>query len=175
MIVKVKFVNDKAKELYRKASEGKSIFPFKKHNEDFCYDVVATSCEEVAPNVYQYGVGLAFQIARGNEKITSVTKNAFTAIDLGYSPLNLSIDLRPRSSVSKTGMVLANCTGTVDETYTGEVKATFYHLIPDMPIYKVGERIGQIKVGTTFPLKFVEVDELNVTARADGGFGSTGK
>lgn len=146
MIVKVKKLNDKA------------VIPFKKHDSDFCYDVVATSCEEIAPNVYKYGTGLAFQIDRNGV--------------LGY---NVSIDFRPRSSVWQTGMVLANCTGTIDEDYRGEVSAIFYHIFPDMPIYKVGDRIGQIKIGTTLPMHFEEVEELDNTQRGDGGFGSTGK
>lgn len=161
MIVKVKYTNELARELYHNASGNESQFPFKKYNEDFCYDVVATSCTEIAPNVYKYGLGLAFQIERVG--------------GLAVAPTKLSIDLRPRSSVWKTGMVLSNCTGTIDETYTGEVSAIFYHLFPDMPIYKVGERIGQIKIGLTYPIQFVEVDELNGTMRGAGGFGSTGK
>lgn len=146
MVVKVKKLNDKA------------VIPFKKHDSDFCYDVVATSCEEIAPNVYRYGIGLAFQIERN---------------DVLY--YNLSIDFRPRSSVWQTGMVLANSTGTIDEDYRGEVSAIFYHLFPDMPIYKVGDRIGQIKIGATFPITFLDVEELDNTQRGDGGFGSTGK
>ena len=47
----------------KKISEG-AVLPYKKYMPDFCYDVVATSCEEVAPNVYKYGLGLAFQIER---------------------------------------------------------------------------------------------------------------
>lgn len=161
MKVKVKYTNELARELYHNASGNESQFPFKKYNEDFCYDVVATSCTEIAPNVYKYGIGLAFQIERVG--------------GLAVAPMKLSIDLRPRSSVWKTGMVLSNSTGTIDETYTGEVSAIFYHLFPDMPIYKVGERIGQIKIGLTYPIKFVEVDELDGTMRGAGGFGSTGK
>ena len=66
---------------------------------------------------------------------------------------------------------------TIETRYNigDEVSAIFYHLFPDMPIYKVGERIGQIKIGTTFPVEFIEVDELNQTMRGAGGFGSTGK
>lgn len=161
MIVKVKYTNELARELYHNASGNESQFPFKKYDEDFCYDVVATSCTEIAPNVYKYGIGLAFQIERVGV--------------LAVAPMKFSIDLRPRSSVWKTGMVLSNCTGTIDETYTGEVSAIFYHLFPDMPIYKVGERIGQIKIGLTYPIRFVEVDELEGTMRGAGGFGSTGK
>jgi dUTP pyrophosphatase len=162
------------------------VLPYKKYNEDFCYDVVATSCEEVAPNVYKYGLGLAFQIERGIEEIEARTRFVMDGgceagvvssrkMDMWRSPLDLSIDFRPRSSVWQTGMVLSNCTGTIDESYTGEISAVFYHIMPNMPKYEVGDRIGQIKIGVTFPIEFVEVEELDKTARGDGGYGSTGK
>ena len=51
----------------------------------------------------------------------------------------------------------------------------FYHVFPNMPRYKVGDRIGQIKLGFTLPIEFVEVDELSDTERGDGGYGSTGR
>ena len=86
-----------------------------------------------------------------------------------------SIDARPRSSVWKTGMILSNCEGTIDELYRGEVSAVFYHVMPNMPRYKVGDRVCQIKLGWTEHLDFVEVEELNMTERADGSYGSTGK
>ncbi|MBO7221389.1 MAG: hypothetical protein J6V21_09465 [Alistipes sp.] len=164
MKVKVKKLNNKA------------VVPYKKYDEDFCYDVVATSCDEVAPNIYKYGLGLAFQIERGREPFE--TKGCLVPhcpIDFNRSPINLSLDFRPRSSVWQTGMVLSNCTGTIDELYTGEVSAVFYHLMPNMPKYEVGDRIGQIKIGVTFPIEFIEVEELDKTARGDGGYGSTGK
>ena len=148
MKVKVKKLNENA------------VIPFKTYEKDFCYDVVAVSEEEVAPNVWKYGIGLAFQIDR---------ESLF-----GHRYLNLSIDLRPRSSVWKTGMVFSNCEGTIDELYTGEVFAVFYHVFPNMERYKVGQRIGQIKIGTTIPIEFVIVDELDETERNDGGYGSTG-
>lgn len=148
MKVKVKKLNENA------------VIPFKTYEKDFCYDVVAVSEEEVAPNVWKYGIGLAFQIDRDSL--------------FGHRYLNLSIDLRPRSSVWKTGMVFSNCEGTIDELYTGEVFAVFYHVFPNMERYKVGQRIGQIKIGTTVPIEFVVVNELSETERNDGGYGSTG-
>ena len=183
MKVKVKFVNHKAKELYLKASKEKSTFPFKEHASDFCYDVVATSREEVAPNVYKYGIGLAFQIERdwecleysfGDSWLAKILGDSYW-LDLHHSPLKFSIDLRPRSSIWKTGMVLANSQGTIDEGYTNEISAVFYHIMPNMPKYEVGDKIGQIKIGATFPIEFIEVDSLDSTERGDGGFGSTGK
>lgn len=150
MKVKVKILNEKA------------VVPFKTYEKDFCYDVVATSEEEVAPGVWKYGIGLAFEIDRGD---------TFLAI----SDAKMSIDMRPRSSVWKTGMVLSNCEGTIDELYRGEVSAVFYHVMKDMPRYRVGDKIGQIKIGTTSPIEFEVVDELSQTERGDGAYGSTGR
>ncbi len=155
-----------------------AVVPFKKYTADFCYDVVATSEEEIAPNVWKYGIGLAFQIDRGAELIYSeligndAIKDKY--IPLNASNISLAIDLRPRSSIYKTGMVLSNSIGTIDEIFTGEVSAVFYHVMPTMPRYQVGDRIGQIKLGLTFPIDFIEVDELSETERGDGGYGSTG-
>ena len=144
-----------------KRLSSEAVIPFKTHKEDFCFDVTAVTEEEIAHNVWKYGLGLAFQIDR-------------TSFSLSRNTL-ASLDLRPRSSIWKTGMVLANSTGTIDELYIGEVSAVFYHVMPDMPRYKINDRIGQIKLGTTLKLTFEEIDELDDTVRGSGGFGSTGK
>lgn len=153
-----------------------AVVPFKTYSEDFCYDVVATSEEQIAPNVWKYGIGLAFEIQGKPEDL--VVENEFGK-ELLQIPQdrdwNVSIDLRPRSSIWKTGMVLSNAVGTIDELYRGEVSAVFYHVFPNMPRYRVGDRIGQIKLGFTLPIEFEEVDELGQTARGDGGYGSTGR
>lgn len=163
MRVKVKKLSSNAK------------LPYKKYDSDFCYDLYATSCEEIAPNVYKYGLGLAFQIERDYEKIFEAGGyRPDITIDTSMIPLNFSIDIRPRSSVWKTGMVLSNCEGTVDELYTGEVSAVFYHVMPNMPKYEVGDRVAQVKIGFTLPIDFVEIDSLDETERGCRGYGSTG-
>ena len=167
--------------LLKKLHKSASI-PQKAHPSDFCYDCVAVSEEEIAPNVWKYGFGIAFQIIRQPE--TMVTSTSFhggkemmhlTKMDFSRSPIDISIDARPRSSVWKTGMVLSNCEGTIDENYRGEVSAVFYHVMPHMPRYKVGDRVCQIKLGFTLPMDFVVVDELNETDRGANGYGSSGK
>lgn len=156
-----------------------AAIPFKNYPTDFCYDVTAVSEEQIAPNVWKYGLGLALQIDRGRETIQPVGEikgvKFFETFDFSESPLNLSIDFRPRSSVWRTGMVLSNCEGTIDESYTGEISAVFYHVLPDMPRYRVGDRIGQIKIGLTLPIEFVETDNLDDTDRGAAGYGSTGR
>ena len=155
--------------------------PEKAYDKDFCYDVYAVSEEEIAPNVWRYALGWGMQIERGDElfrkeKVGPENINAYQCdyFDMKTCPFNLSIDLRPRSSVWKTGMVLSNCEGTIDEGYINETSAVFYHIMPTMPRYRVGDRVGQIKIGITFPIEFVEVDELDPQERGMNGYGSTG-
>ncbi len=161
---------------FKKLRENAKL-PTKAHADDFCYDVYACDCEEVAPNVYKYPLGFALQI--DDEKKIGLT--FYEKKDTGKYELTanygaiLSIDFRPRSSVWKTGMVLCNSCGTVDRGYTGEVCAFFYHVMPDMPKYEPGDRVAQMKIGFTVPIEFVEVEELDDTERGNGGFGSTGK
>lgn len=153
--------------------------PVKSKEGDLCYDVWAVDEEEIAPNVWKYKLGFSYEIVR--DKITVEKYDTYRCgggidINLDNSPVVISIDLRPRSSIWKTGMVLANSEGTLDEFYRGEAMAIFYHVLPNMPRYTVGERIGQIKLGFSYPCEFEFVDEINEnTQRSTGGFGSTGK
>lgn len=160
-----------------------AVIPFKTYPSDFCFDCVAVSEEEVAPNVWKYGLGFALQIKRDWEPIfRPYQRQAFQSfvdpacqVDMRDSLFNLSIDFRPRSSIYKTGMVLSNSLGTVDENFTNEISAVFYHVMPNMPRYKVGDKICQCKIGITFPINFIEVEELEERDRGMNGYGSTGK
>lgn len=154
---------------FKKTSEN-AKHPFQKYPEDFCWDLYATSCEEVAPNVYKYGLGLSFEIERDVEEIV---KNY--GMDMTQCPWKLSLDFRPRSSVWETGLSLSNCQGTIDELYRGEVSAVFYHVMPNMPKYKVGDRVIQAKIGITLPIEWEEVDKLSFTERGTNGYGHTGR
>ena len=152
---------------FKKLNE-KAVIPFKKHDDDFCYDLVATSCEEIAPNVYKYGTGLAFEIV-SNDKLKWGDRL------LNVEEFNYALTIRPRSSICNTGMVLSNSLGTVDFSYRGEVSAVFYHVMPNMPKYEVGQRIAQLHLDIAYKIEFEEADELSTTDRGNGGYGSTGK
>lgn len=141
-----------------------AVIPAKAHGDDFCYDCVATSCVEIAPNVYKYGLGFALQMV-----VAPILKSGIRINEHSFS-----VDLRARSSIWRTGMVLSNGVGTIDEGYRGEVSAVFYHVMPDMPKYKVGDRICQIHFNATSNIDFILTDQLDKTERGVGGYGSTG-
>ena len=62
-----------------------------------------------------------------------------------------------------------------DGAYTGEISAVFYHVMPNMPRYKAGDKIAQLHLDLSNYLSFKEADELDKTDRGAGGYGSTGK
>jgi len=160
-----------------KKLNGSAKIPTKAHDSDFCYDVYATSCEEVEPGIWRYGLGFAYEIERSSSRFMYMLpiSSPDLADIVSAKGVRLSLDFRPRSSVWKTGMVLSNCVGTLDEMYRGEVMAYFYEVVPGKEKYKVGDRIGQIKLGFTLPLEFAEEDISPDTERGEGGFGSTGR
>ena len=149
--------------------------PVKAHTKDFCYDVYATSCDEVESGIWRYSLGLAFEIERDNIPLYYPTPDTVKYLsEWYYSNFNLSIDFRPRSSIWKTGLSLCNCEGTIDELYRGEVVAYFYEVVKGRQKYQIGDRIGQIKLGITLPLEFVEEEINEDTERGTKGFGSSG-
>ena len=90
--------------------------------------------------------------------------------------------LYPRSSISKTPLMLANHTGIIDSGYRGFVKGAFRHLnsvSSDQP-YHVDKhtRLLQVCHPSLCPVLVTIVEnesELSDSTRGDGGFGSTGK
>ena len=91
--------------------------------------------------------------------------------------------LFPRSSISKTSLMLANHTGVIDSGYRGRMIGAFRWLKSsenDELIYTVesGTRLVQICHPSLCPIFVMMVDnigDLSTTERGSGGFGSTGR
>ncbi len=75
----------------------------------------------------------------------------------------------------KSGISLANCVGVVDSDYRGEVKVGLINLSDSDYTVKNGDRIAQMVISPVIMPQIEEVDELDETERASGGFGSTGR
>ena len=96
---------------------------------------------------------------------------------------NISYYLYPRSSISKTPLILANSVGIIDAGYRGNIKAAVKY-IPSYDniksdegsiyIIKKGTRLFQLCSPDLKELKFKLVNTLSETSRGEGGFGSTG-
>lgn len=130
-----------------------AIMPKYSKNGDACMDITAISerfVDEEDHGYIEYGTGLSFKLPEG-----------------------YFMDIRPRSSISNTGLILANGPGTLDSGYTGELKVRFKWLKGSKK-YNIGDRIAQIMIMPYPFIDFEEVEELPNTDRNDGGFGSTG-
>lgn len=83
--------------------------------------------------------------------------------------------VRPRSGISiKHGITLVNCVGTIDEDYRGEVCVPVINLSNTEYTIQPQERIAQMIIAKVERAKIEVVQSLSETARAAGGFGSTG-
>lgn len=83
--------------------------------------------------------------------------------------------VRPRSGLaSRHGITLPNAPGTIDEDYRGEVKVPLINHGREPFTVEPGMRVAQMVVAPVARCTIVELDVLSVTARGEGGFGSTG-
>jgi dUTP pyrophosphatase len=91
-------------------------------------------------------------------------------------PLNYEAQVRPRSGLAiKHGITCLNSPGTVDADYRGELKVVLINLSNEPQIIYPGDRIAQMVIQKVEKVILTRVNEINATARGEGGFGHTGK
>jgi dUTP pyrophosphatase len=93
------------------------------------------------------------------------------ALPAGYAAF-----VHPRSGLAaRHGVTIVNAPGTVDAGYRGEIKVTMLNTDAAQPVrFARGDRIAQLVIQRVERAVFHEVKTLPGSARADGGFGSTG-
>lgn len=83
--------------------------------------------------------------------------------------------LAPRSSIFKSGLLMANSMGVIDKSYRGELKAPVWSMTGDSTVSR-GDRLFQIVAPDMGWIRHVRmVDSMPGTSRGAGGFGSSGK
>jgi deoxyuridine 5'-triphosphate nucleotidohydrolase len=83
-------------------------------------------------------------------------------------------DVVPRSSIAKSGYMLANSVGVIDRGYTGEILVPLIKIDPNAPELRLPARLVQMIPRQIIAAQLVEVEAFDDTARGAGGFGSTG-
>jgi dUTP pyrophosphatase len=130
-----------------------AVIPSYSKEGDAGLDLTITEVYHNTSSDVTYGFGLAMEIPKG-----------FVGL------------IFPRSSVRKTDLLLTNSVGVIDSGYRGEIQATFKKTAGNGSIvYEVGERGAQIIIIPYPKIKFIVSEELSLSERGDGGFGSTGK
>ena len=128
-------------------------------NENAGYDLYVPAEVTFAP-------GQKILVTMGVKAVMSFAESSETCHYLMY----------PRSSISKTGLMLCNSVGVIDRSYRGELMAYLWNTNLNKPVtVKRGDRLVQIvapDMGWISQTKVV--DSLDETARGAGGFGSSG-
>ena len=125
------------------------------HATDACCDVVCTSIEKTDDGRIKCGTDIHVALEDRD-----------------------SLTIRPNSRITKAGFVIANSPCTVDESYRGEIFIVFRPIADNPTPINVGDVIGQIEVPHHRQANFETVktlEDLGITDRGDGGFGSTAK
>ena len=83
--------------------------------------------------------------------------------------------IRPRSGLAvHHGVTVLNSPGTVDGDYRGELQVILVNTGAQPFIVQRGLRVAQLVIAPILQANVVETTSLEVTMRADSGFGSTG-
>ena len=83
--------------------------------------------------------------------------------------------IRPRSGLAAgNGITVLNTPGTIDADYRGEIRVILVNHGNESFTIRRGMRIAQLVVAPIHRAMIVEAETLDATARATGGFGSTG-
>lgn len=90
-------------------------------------------------------------------------------------PIGYYFDLVGRSSISKTGYMMANNIGIIDQTYRGNIIVALVKVWPNAPDLELPCRLVQLIPRKVCHIQCIEVDNLENTSRGAGGFGSSGR
>ena len=127
---------------------------------------------------YQTTGAAAMDLYAANETAVTLKPLERALIPTGIKielPKNFEAQVRPRSGLAiKSGISLSNCVGTIDEDYRGEVCVGLINLSNENFTVHSGDRIAQMLVAPVVRAKLQTVEELSLTQRQEGGFGSTG-
>ena len=90
-------------------------------------------------------------------------------------PPGCEAQVRPRSGLAlKHGITVLNTPGTIDADYRGEIKVLLINFSNQDFVINAGERIAQMVVARHEQVEWVDVEQLDETARGEGGYGHTG-
>ena len=91
-------------------------------------------------------------------------------------PEKYEIQIRPRSGLAaKNNISVLNTPGTIDSDYRGELKIILFNHGNENFVINDNDRVAQMVLTPIIKMELEEVNELPVSVRGVGGFGSTGK
>lgn len=117
-----------------------------------------------------YDLTIIKKIKDFNSKTAIYDTGIKIEIDEGYYT-----EIIPRSSISKSGYILANNVGIIDNHYRGNLMIALTKVVDDAPELELPFKCCQLIVRNQVFTNLIEINEDNfsLTKRNEGGFGST--
>jgi dUTP pyrophosphatase len=142
---------------------------------DLCQDIKIKLVDEnaVIPSKTRGSdAGYDLNIIRLHKQLTPKTALYDTGIQIEI-PAHHYVEIVPRSSISKTGYMLANNVGIIDSAYKGNLYVALTKIDESMPDIELPFRICQLILRKQYFMNFEQTENIAATSRNDGGFGST--
>jgi dUTP pyrophosphatase len=128
---------------------------------------------------YQTADAAGMDLHAAIDQPVHVAPGATVAIPTGLAmaiPRGYEGQVRPRSGLArKHAVTLTNSPGTIDSDFAGEIQVLLINHGREPFTIDPKDRIAQLVIAPVLQAELVEVDELPVTERGAGGFGSTGR
>ena len=156
LVIRNNSINNKLDicKIYKDCPE--AIIPSKGKESDVGYDLtIIKEFKQLTPSTILYDTGIKL------------------CVDFGYY-----IQIVPRSSLSKSGYILANSIGIIEKSYSGNLLVALTKIDKEMPDLILPFKCCQLIFQQQISLNMVEIHDVNKleeTARGDGGFGSSDK
>lgn len=135
-------------------------------------------CEDIPLPQYMTEHAAGMDVSAACEGDVALEPGEIQAIPAGFFiavPPGYEAQIRPRSGLARTGIIVPNSPGTIDADYRGEVCIIVGNLGREKFVVRRGMRIAQMVIAPVTRAKLEEVDELDRTSRGQGGFGHTGR
>ncbi|MEW6554623.1 MAG: dUTP diphosphatase [Actinomycetota bacterium] len=131
---------------------------------------------EVATPAYAHAGDAGLDICSAEDLVLEPGERALVSTGFAMAlPEGYAAFVQPRSGLAaRSGISIVNTPGLIDCHYRGEVKVVLVNLGKEPFTVKKGDRIAQMVVQQVETARIDVVDELDDTARGEGGFGSTG-
>ncbi len=99
-----------------------------------------------------------------------------TGLAIHIGDRQLCAVILPRSGLGhRHGIVLGNLTGLIDADYQGPLMVSLWNRSAEPYTVEPGDRVAQLVFLPIVRVEFARVDAFEASARADGGFGHTGR
>ena len=128
-----------------------AIIPYKTRISDVGYDLtIIKQHKTLNSNTIMFDTGIAVKV-----------------------PWGYYTEVVPRSSLSKTGWMLTNSVGIIDNSYRGNIYVVLTKMNSDAEDIQLPFRGFQLIIRKQYHVIIKEAEEIEDTERGAGGFGST--